>query len=686
MIENLPCFFGTPFDCTINQHWIEPSQSYKRDKTNEKFLKNKLSKLPVEQISNLFRVKTEADIQYFAATNKGADELVVGLFQAMFSERELQLKILYKKANDSVIDRFIIYRDPSYHEEYIHYIMNASKRLESTWMFKTLSQFTKSQAKLRFKDLLVTPNNPTDFTEIMNAVLTSQGGSKFKELSNFVLYRPSEIPNTQSIVQALLLIFACLESKENEKEAIVALWIISYLSLTSYQLFGLVLYNFKDSYLNYADEFPFLNHSFIEFYFRYLDSKQEGCPVTNYERLVIFDTCVYHQVKQHVCNEDSFQAYARIKKFIDDVAIDPSDHIQGYIIQGINFVREDFAMFMPEHTSASLKVFLDESFMSNLHINRDCANYSDICNLYGKLEAKVFNRYTQVINKFADSSREYQARLEEIASESRILAADNPLDNLTALQALAQEREQTLSSIDSNKKTFIDIAEQLVNIITTSIGEFNEVHKPEPNQLASENDDLKTQLTLATQKIMAFESSKKDLTDKLLKARATYVTQTRDEGEITFDEMASLLDSRVPVQDIVNLILAKRSWVIPSDKLLKTLSAIKNFTRPAELCRYLDTLTSQAFVKTYSEQGSAGAFNHFSKTSLAFKESETTMSTATLRKERQFTFSGEQRLCEAHLKIGVNNTDQEQLRIHFAIDDGKVYLGYIGRHLPIGSY
>lgn len=41
--------------------------------------------------------------------------------------------------------------------------------------------------------------------------------------------------------------------------------------------------------------------------------------------------------------------------------------------------------------------------------------------------------------------------------------------------------------------------------------------------------------------------------------------------------------------------------------------------------------------------------------------------------------------CRAHLRIGVDNTEQNKIRVYFAIENGTLYIGEITRHLPTQS-
>lgn len=66
------------------------------------------------------------------------------------------------------------------------------------------------------------------------------------------------------------------------------------------------------------------------------------------------------------------------------------------------------------------------------------------------------------------------------------------------------------------------------------------------------------------------------------------------------------------------------------------------------------------------------------------KESETSLSDARLRAQREFTWRGEKRLFVRHLRVS-NQTGLEGMRVYFDIIDGQVVIAYVGPHLPVST-
>jgi hypothetical protein len=72
----------------------------------------------------------------------------------------------------------------------------------------------------------------------------------------------------------------------------------------------------------------------------------------------------------------------------------------------------------------------------------------------------------------------------------------------------------------------------------------------------------------------------------------------------------------------------------------------------------------------------------------AAKESDTTTNSAVGKAERTFTYKGQPLLMLQHLKIGVKDSPNRTLRLHFEWDpeDGVVVIGHCGPHLYVQGH
>lgn len=78
----------------------------------------------------------------------------------------------------------------------------------------------------------------------------------------------------------------------------------------------------------------------------------------------------------------------------------------------------------------------------------------------------------------------------------------------------------------------------------------------------------------------------------------------------------------------------------------------------------------------------------FGHTAWAARESQTTLRNATGKAERTFAYKGDQVLMQQHLKIGVKDSPNHTLRLHFHWDpeDGVVVIGHCGPHLFVQGH
>jgi hypothetical protein len=165
-------------------------------------------------------------------------------------------------------------------------------------------------------------------------------------------------------------------------------------------------------------------------------------------------------------------------------------------------------------------------------------------------------------------------------------------------------------------------------------------------------------------------------------------SETVSDTEICISDshFEAIFESRSPLAGIFKAVAHKhRERCVFSSTAWKSMSNNKSFKRLGMFYRKLNTLLSAKFISDYKASGSTGAFKHFTKTELAFNESDTTM--ATMGDTRRFKFEdGVTRTCEYHLRLGTSGSKQYMLRVYFTIEDGVVYIGDICDHLPVSKH
>jgi hypothetical protein len=111
------------------------------------------------------------------------------------------------------------------------------------------------------------------------------------------------------------------------------------------------------------------------------------------------------------------------------------------------------------------------------------------------------------------------------------------------------------------------------------------------------------------------------------------------------------------------------------------------FAQGRQLLNLLRRLVTQYRSEMMEGGGDSKAKAVFGKSEYAAKESETVMSTRSLKKRRTFEYEGQPVEMFRHLKIGVDDDPSRTIRVHFHWDAEKslVVIGYCGGHLPIAS-
>jgi hypothetical protein len=77
----------------------------------------------------------------------------------------------------------------------------------------------------------------------------------------------------------------------------------------------------------------------------------------------------------------------------------------------------------------------------------------------------------------------------------------------------------------------------------------------------------------------------------------------------------------------------------------------------------------------------------FGTSSFAARESDGIEKNGAARRARTFSYQGKEILMWQHLKIGVKDSANRTLRVHFIwlAESGRVLIGHCGKHLPVPS-
>lgn len=700
---NLLFSLGMPFDYTKPEYWIAPSKTYNNGKNAKNVAKIKASKLPTPEL-NLYILTSflEEQQMYDIEAFDGSYRIDESQSRLLIEEKLSQLGLVLAKKDKGAIDRFVIFNFGFYHEEFETYLIENNGRLKDAWFSKHLFALSKRFFEKHFTDIDIDDN--AQFLDEAKKKLSKRNYSIFlRIMHDGTLFKSTRL-KSQVFKVALIGIFMELQENGDVLDALKLAWLISYTEADYPEFFGLILYNFRDAYQANIDKMPFMSHIAVEDLFRYLDETNDKLDgITNFDKHLFFNLLLDGQIFKVLSVKDNpLIKVMMLKKMVDEV-----ESSIGYT--ALPWIDVFFKTYCENidtiYNAASLAGVLVESEIIDSFKTRyntvgtgiisEDVSLTDLYELYQSFCQYNVNFKEIYKESLSVNAKNWDNRLIEIKDESTFLA-ENPLDNIARLQELSAERDV----IKDKMKDAIQITVMAIEDATTSILQRIEDHNAAQKDdfkavkiddevyvtLKKDNASLKEQLDEMLIQNEALKESKKELAEKLFKAESLDLTPKPDLSDADFfDAVLMLLDSKCLIEDVLKLIVVKRPWVVLSDKLIKSLSEIKSFSKPVDLVRHLLALTSRDFLVSYSQNGSLGTFDFFSKSMLSYKESETTMSSAVLKKQREFVFSGKPKLCEAHLKIGVNNTEQQQVRIHFAIEKGRFYLGYIGRHLQTGA-
>ncbi len=665
---------GTPFDPTTNAYWIEPSQSFKRSKTDRSLInKSVLSRLDMpEGIQTYYKASRES--RYFIGQRlidicSGVDELAIEDKTVACIKKRFDL-YASKKDTESR-RRYSLFNMPIIHDEIITYVSQWSKRLESTWFYKVMLDY------MRNRDVQIdSEQNCLSLLKGLPPIL--QGSAR--AIIDFIQFRCSHgLLDLPAYWEYIPYIFDDLYNGRNVKEVFKISWLISYLGQPAglEDIFCFIAYNFKSIFIQNEELFPYVNYPVFEHYFAILDGKDVH-GVSNYDNYLVFQFFTDNfktLVSQH---EQMFIIDTELKSTALG-SIDFAMHfcaknafvINKAVTDSINQIVENFKAQLASfnYSKVELKQPLLTGGIDNFRLIQ-LKNYIYSISINLGFESSNFNpdQYILAENELNEKAKQY---------------AVDPLNYINELNALAAEKLGIQEDLKSHQSEFLQEVEKAVCEYNEFVQHYNDSLVEKKSQNLEEVETLKGLLSDSEYRLSeALRNNKLILQDSSKELSKAYAAINSIKQNDPVSNLISIIECENILVEIVNQITSSRPWVKISNRLIKDLEDINCFSKPAELAKALGTLTSKEFIDAYSSGGSAAAFNYFSKTALAFKESESTMSNHSLRKRREFMFADKKVVCEPHIRIGVNNTEQQQLRVHFSIEGEEIYIGYIGRHLP----
>jgi hypothetical protein len=211
------------------------------------------------------------------------------------------------------------------------------------------------------------------------------------------------------------------------------------------------------------------------------------------------------------------------------------------------------------------------------------------------------------------------------------------------------------------------------------------------DELVDENSQLETRILEFKEDLEEArdELGKKDFTIQSLKDQLARAGGGRSEGvsAAAVMDMALRDDPPLPLECLALVEKAYGDYctILPSAR--SSAEEMDRFVNGRELLGLLKRL-----VTDYRSKLMAGGDNQartvFGKNEYAAKESETVMGNKAMRRQRTFSYGGEDIEMFRHVKVGVDDDITRTIRVHFHWDAnaGKIVIGYCGKHLAVSNH
>jgi len=687
MISSLYCV-GFPFDPTANVYFDELPSKIKLTGIEKKALRGKQGSLTKEAFidviyKNFMLHKTsftdEDQTRFLDYYNGPMDE---------YKERlALQYDIVKAKGNNYV-DRLLK-----------SYLIPYLKRIDE--------YYKESNTTLRTKWQVVAESIPTNTVSLDDLTDRERNLCVLMSMS-LTSYNQIDLFNKKT-KDADFFIFAIIATKEkNIVEAVRQLWCLC-MEFCTFDPFVLFYGAYPDLFVE--KDFPFLHFAQLDYIAEQLAMCEEGgVTITEVLRLEDTNKAVFNSLAVNSLDDlnsglsdmiTSLEPNAKAPVFDISTPKNPfvDANTDSLITEAMLYLNISLRIFKKDHIPSMYTL----AALGQVYINRVTAHLQDafldyeLDNVATKilivdkkgffLQDKAYEylydifleckELTSQIESLASSSKSTEPLLiiKRLTDEAKKLGVD-ALNNLVRLNEISEtitlKESEHIDNLSKIKKT-IDAP---VNSLISCIAKYNDNIITTENKvdLALELNDEAIKKELADEKLLV-----KELRNTIFNLQNTSIPlEASLPPELPISVIAPLLQ-KPDVFTVVEFVTNYHQTIVLSKKARASIKSNCEFERLDILLEKLSILASPAFINAYSEKGSGGCFAFLTKKELSFQES----SMVNNRKNaRDFIFDdGKTRDCKAHIRFGTNNKAQHQLRIYFKIEDDKLYIGEIHRHL-----
>lgn len=488
--------------------------------------------------------------------------------------------------------------------------------------------------------------------------------------------------------EAISRVITLIENKIQLKNSILALWTISRM-LNDERLFMAVYATHKDSFDKSA--YPFLNFTILDAAeSAYNEIGADGVTPMEDRFNHVFLSAVSSIYNSNMSTPDKV-ANLKLeinKECYDDLGKPDIGAMVKQNSEGYDKVKASLSSILGD-TNPTYKSFIKQGrdFVNNLSLlNSVQPDYATCVNI----SERVNNTFMGLVEFLEENTTEFIANEKSILalnSEAKLLGED-PLNNLDKLFELKVElqhgeekqkslRDKVPNVVGSHLVYITATTEALLNLLQSVQGKEVNLKYGHAARLEDEVKALEAELESAYYEI---GHQKQKITTLNAKLSHTNREVEAPEPVDLSPEILSILENKSDIATIFTVVnKLNPGKMLLSSKAIKSIKTIKQFKNFALLFNKLSILVSDDFTTAYSTEGSVKAFSFLSRNELAFQESESVKK----KKIRSYKFDDYGELdCKAHIKVGIDNSEQHMLRVYFTIQNGKVLIGEVTRHLP----
>ena len=488
-------------------------------------------------------------------------------------------------------------------------------------------------------------------------------------------------------------ILTLIENKIELQSSITALWTIS--KLLDNDLLFFIAYAKNEDRFNKSD-FPFLNFEILNAYDIILHTRDDEANSPSIINTMF--SGVFMNAFIGICNSN-LKMDEKIAKIKSELKNDCYNELGkpdfGLVIDECIEKHIELLRALPLPPFLEIKNDVYQSYQdksqafidSLLLINKEDHDY-ETCIAIMDVITNPFNSLKPTLSEKLNEFRACENSLAGLKVEATALG-ENPLDNIESLIKLKDRKKHLEDEMENIKVAASNAIEECIVDLeskTKAILDNLQPRKSEVDKIKGKlQEEVKTLEAELEDAYYEIEQQKQKVAK--LNAQVNHGSNIAHENSHTvpFDScgintvVSSILEDKCELETIFSLVdKFNPGKMVFSKKAKKSLKGIKHFQNYSSLFNKLNTLVSDEFTTAYTTKGSVEAFNFLSRNELSFQESESVKS----KNIRSYHFEDYGTLdCKAHLKIGINNLEQHMLRIYFTIQQGKVLIGEVTRHL-----